>query len=135
MTNGDIVFFKKAKASPHRKAPEVMFKGQGFGLLLGHCPPFAQTPPKEFVIKLIGSIGYLSFDDVVEFFGPEIGAECVKKFEAKYCAPELAGPAQEELPLDQAAPGLETEEAPEPAPSGLVGLNGKPLHSDSSVSP
>lgn len=119
MNNGDVVFFKKAKASSARKSPEVMFKGHGFGILLGHVPPFAQNPPAGYVIGQLGSIGYLSFDDVIEFLGDEAGATCVQKFEAKYL-PKAPDAAQADLPLHGEM---------EPRPSGLIGLNGKPLES------
>lgn len=123
MKNGDVVFFKRAKASANRKAPEAQFKGMGFGILLGHVPPFAQSPPGAYVIGQLGSIGYLSFDDVIEFLGDEAGAACVKKFEEKYI-PKL-DPNQQTLPL-KAAPSPEPEE---PALSGIVGLDGKPIES------
>ncbi len=126
MKNGDVVFFKRAKGSAHRRAPEAMFKGMGFGILLGHVPPFAQNPPAAYVIGQIGSIGYLSFDDVIEFLGDEAGATCVKKFEEKYL-PKV-DPAQASLPLD-AAPPATPDDDEEAAPSGIVGLDGKPIES------
>lgn len=82
--NGDFVFFKKARRSSNPRQPEGAFKGHGFGILLGHVPPFAPDPPGEHLLRLMGSVGFLSFDDVGEFFGREMGVECVKKFEEKY---------------------------------------------------
>jgi len=109
MNNGDVIYFKKAKEHPTRKSIELEFKGHAFGILLGHVPPFAQEPPKDHVVRLLGSIGYLSFDDVGEFLGNEVGADVVKKFEEKYYAQPTQ---QQELPL---------------APSGLVDTSGAPI--------
>lgn len=122
MKNGDVVFFKRAKPQSRGKAQEVHFKGHAFGVLLGHVPPFQKDPPPEHLLRLMGTIGFLSFDDVGEFFGPEIGADAVKKFEDKYYGKVVEdpnAPKQEELPLNPDAPA-----------TGLVGLDGAPLQSE-----
>jgi hypothetical protein len=133
MKNGDVVFFKKAKDSSARRAPEVMFKGHGFGILLGHVPPFAKNPPAAFVIGQLGSIGYLSFDDVIEFLGQEAGATCVAKFEDKYM-PKAADPNAPELPLAEQSMGPEhdrrEDEIVTPPARKLVGINGQPISSN-----
>jgi hypothetical protein len=61
MKNGDVVFFKVAKKGSHRKAQSVEFKGHGFGVLLGHVPPFQKDPPPEHLIRLMGTIGFPNF--------------------------------------------------------------------------
>lgn len=109
MKNGDVVFFKRAKEGSARKAPEVQFKGYGFGVMLGHVPPFAKDPPPEHLLRLMGTVGFVSFDDVGEMLGPESGHQLIKKFEDKYygkVVPE-SDPNQAELPLDAADPGPE----------------------------
>lgn len=129
MKNGDVVFFKRAKASSARKTPEVQFQGHGFAVLLGHVPPFQKDPPPEHLLRLLGTIGFMSFDDVGEFFGPEIGAEAVKKFEDKYYGKPLDpnAPKQEELPLETNEPskivdssGAPIQASHEPPPPSLL---------------
>lgn len=126
MKNGDVVFFKKAKDSANRKAPEIMFKGHAFGVLLGHVPPFAKNPPASYVIAQLGSIGYISFDDIGEFLGEDVVKQLALKFEEKY-TPKPAEQPQQELPLDGDPAAAESSEPEVLRPSGLVGINGKPL--------
>ena len=96
---GDVLFFKQARRSTKRSAETGTFKGFGFGVYLGHVPPFAKDPDQGILRRLMGSIGYVLFDDVGEFLGNEAGAECVKKFEAKYYSPQGATD-QPELPIE-----------------------------------
>lgn len=84
MIPGQVVFFKKSRAGSARKAPEVEYKGHGFGLMLGHVPPFQKDPPLEHILRILGSLGFLTFDDVGEFLGNEAGALVVKKYQEKY---------------------------------------------------
>lgn len=95
--NGQIVYFKRAKRTTARREPEIEFKGQGFGVFLGHVPPFAQEPQKTDLLRMMGTIGFMSFDDIGEFFGPLIGVEAVKKFENKYYSPVVV--PEEEQPV------------------------------------
>lgn len=87
LRTGDCVFFSEVKTSTHRKAQAVRFKGFGFGLLLGIVPPFGKDPGPVDFFRLMGQAGYLSFDDVGEFLGPEVGVEILKQFEKKYYSP------------------------------------------------
>jgi hypothetical protein len=124
MKNGDVVFFKNAKSGSARNAPEVQFKGMGFGVLLGHVPPFQKDPPPDQLLGMMGQIGFLSFDDVGEFLGNESGAACVAKFEDKYYGKKIEQkegeePIQPELPLQP------------PTPSPIVGMDGAPLQAAS----
>lgn len=112
--NGDVVFFKKAKKSTKRTSPEIGFKGHAFGVLLGHVPPFAKDPPPEHLLRLMGTIGFLTFDNVAEFLGDEAGQKCVKAFEDKYYGKEAQDAAPEVAP-------------PPPEPSKLVDQTGAPL--------
>jgi hypothetical protein len=84
MKPGDVVFFRKAKRSVHRRSPEIGFAGHAFGFLLGEVPMFAGDPSVRSIDRCLGSIGLVKFDDVAEFLGAEAGLECVKKFEQKY---------------------------------------------------
>lgn len=98
---GDVVFFKAAKRGTKRSLPEGKFKGHGFGVLLGQVPPFEKDPPADQLLRLMGSIGFVSFDDIGEFFGDEGGARCLSAFEAKYYA-QPKGPS--ELPPVEKGP-------------------------------
>lgn len=109
---GDIVFFKTAKRGTKRSIPEGKFNGHGFGVLLGFVPPFAKDPLQSQVRPMMGNVGYITFDDVAEFFGDEIGKQCVEKFLEKY-APK---------PDPAAHP---------PEPPKILGPDGKPLQLES----
>lgn len=113
MQNGDVVFFTEAKDSSARKALKVRFKGHAFGVLLGHVPPFQKDPPAEHLLRLMGQIGFVSFDDVGELLGNEEGAKLVKLYEDKYYGKAAEETKQEELPLDP--------------PSKLVDASGAPI--------
>lgn len=83
MDAGDIVFFKRAK--PSLLAPgETLFVGHGFGIMLGIAPPGLGDPPGEVLHRLTGQAGFLRFDDLAEFFGPELAKQAVEKYNAKY---------------------------------------------------
>ncbi len=111
MKNGDVVFFKMAQDSSHpRKSKKIQFKGMGFGVFLGHVPPFQKDPPPEHLLRLMG---------VAEFLGDEMGAKCVQMFEDKYYGKKIEGeaPAGSTLVNSAGQPVLtsvDTEPAPEP---------------------
>lgn len=113
MKSGNIVYFKKAKLSPFFSTQAHDFPGFGFGLLLGTVPENVGVPPALLVYRLLGSIGYIKFDDLEEFLGRQVVEDVVKKFETKYS--ELSLAKQPELPVQ-----------PNPSPL-LVGADGKPL--------
>lgn len=82
---GDVIFFKECTREMKRDAMKIRFKGgTGFAVMLGVVPPNYPPPVEAHLMMLMGSAGYLSFDDVANFFGEAIGKECVKKFEEKY---------------------------------------------------
>ncbi len=89
---GDFVFFKKAKRSSHRRSMEFRFEGHGMGIYIGEVPLFASDPPATEIFKLLGTVGLLTFDDIGEFLGPEMAADCVKKFEDKYWGKKADSP-------------------------------------------
>ncbi len=85
MKRGDLVYFKKAKISPHSKVNgnEYVFTGHGFGVLMGEVP-LGRMIRQEDVLALMGTVGYVRFDDVIEFLGAEIADTLITKFKAKY---------------------------------------------------
>jgi len=119
MKNGDVVYFKKAKHSSKIKdKTEITFKGMGFGVLLGHVPPFQKDPPASHLLKLMGTIGFLTFDDVAEFLGDEMGSKCVKAFEDKYYGKLIpASEAVVEVEPEQSSSLVDENGAPRVAPS------------------
>lgn len=147
MKNGDVVFFKKAKRGSGRKMPEVQFKGYGFGVMLGHVPPFAKDPPPEHLLRLMGTIGFISFDDLAEILGDEAAQKAVLAFEDKYYGKKIPlcecgkNDVTHELPkLDDTGKCVKcqnvriqlpaVEETPlivPPQSSKLVGVDGKPI--------
>lgn len=117
---GDLIFFKKAKKETHRRAAEGAFKGHGFGVMLGHVPPFGKDPEPFMCVRLMGSIGYVSFDDIGEFLGNEIGAKVLAMFEAKYYAAEKALEAAAEEPSKLILP-------PEKETPKIINIKGEPF--------
>lgn len=110
---GDVVFFKRAKRKSDRKEKEIAFQGHGFGVLLGYLPPFQKDPDPAMLIRLMGSIGFMSFDDVANFLGDEFGAKCVKMFEEKYYGIPDVPPAEPSPILDASGNFVEiTREEP-----------------------
>lgn len=137
MKQGDLVYFKAASTSAKPRTPVVGFKGHGYGVMLGAVPPFQKDPPAIVVMRNMGQIGFVSFDDVGEFLGPEAGAECVRKFEDKYYGKVVEGQEaaadgeKAEIGVDPALPGADkTVETTIEMPSKrIVGINGRPLDS------
>lgn len=116
MKPGNVLFFKTAKEGSHRKAREFNFKGTGFGVFLGHVQPFGKDPSPEVLVNLMGSIGWVTFDDVAELLGTEQGKLLLEKYEDKYYGKKHEGPVQ----IEKAA-------------SGLVNAEGAPLVEESSI--
>lgn len=106
MNVGDLVFFKKAKRTTSLESPVVEFKGYGFGLMLGHVPAFEPEPPAAHLLRMMGTLGFISFDDLGEFLGPSISAAIIKQFEDKYYGKHLVAPS-----------GAGLRAVPDPAPS------------------
>lgn len=112
---GDVVYFKTGRRGTKKRDAEVKWNGHGCGVLLCHVPPFEKEPPPEHLIRLIGSIGFISFDDIGEFFGDEVGKATVAKFELKYYG-------------RTGAPGELAKEPPK-----ILGADGKPLTAVSQI--
>lgn len=90
LKNGDIIYFKKAKKSSLRHAPEWAFKGHGAALLLAAMPPEYPDMPDEALFPLLGAIGLCTFDDIKIFLGEEAQKEFIRKFQERYYKPSLA---------------------------------------------
>lgn len=80
MTLGEIVFFKKVSSCTTLRK----FDSQIFGIMLGRLAPGQKPPKPEQLFQLIGNIGFVSFDDVIEFLGPENTNILMEKFKDKY---------------------------------------------------
>lgn len=87
---GDVVYFKVCTKESKRRARQIGFKGgQGFGVMLGIVPPFGGDPSATQLFSLMGQVGFLSFDNVVEFLGVDQAKICIAKFEEKYHPPKV----------------------------------------------
>ncbi len=130
---GDVAYFKVASRSAKKHSPAWKFNGHGFGILLGHVPHFAPDITPGFLMQSMGSIGFVSFDDIGEFFGTEVGADCVKKFEEKYWVKKSeTETVNEKTPnngesMTHADPEPAREDAVVPTLSKLLDKNGNPM--------
>lgn len=118
---GDLIFTQEFKKNSGRKSDRFKVKGHVFAIALGQLPPFAKDPPAEHLFRLMGTIGFLRFDEVADFLGDEMAKTCVEKFEAKYYGRPLT--PEEQAALDVA----ENIEPTKPEGNKIVGLNGTPL--------
>lgn len=83
--NGDVVYFKRARAVLHGgKKKEMEFDGHGYGIFLGHVPDFMPPPPKEIVLSAMGAIGFVSWDDLTELVGKETVEKIIPQWQEKY---------------------------------------------------
>lgn len=136
---GDVVFFRKVKKSSKPKSPEIGFKGNGFGVFLGHVPLFAPDPPGFLIFRMLGQTGFISFDDVKEFIGDEEKFQAiVDKYTDKYWG-QKTEEIQKEATARAAAHDLreaqKAEETNGEAPQlvsvpTLIDINGRPLGKD-----
>jgi hypothetical protein len=81
---GTIVYFKRFKTSTKKGSLEIEVQGHCAGVVLGHVAPFVPDIPAEHALRIMGSAGFISFDDVIKFAGPEVGAHVVKRFKEVY---------------------------------------------------
>lgn len=85
ISNGTVVYFKHAKTTTTGGKKRLFeFQGLGFGIFLGHVPPLFPEPAREIIISAMGQIGYISFDDITEFAGKEMGELLIQKWTDKY---------------------------------------------------
>jgi hypothetical protein len=86
---GSVVYFRRCRPNSSRKSEEHTFKGNGVGLLLGDIPSFAPDVNGFALLKAMGTLGFISFDDVKAFLGDSAMSVCIKQFEEKYWEEEL----------------------------------------------
>lgn len=127
MQVGDIVFFNKAKTKPVKSAREIKFTGHGFGIMLGMVPSMCITPPPaHHIFKLLGTCGFLTFDDVAEFLGEDQAKLCIEKFEKKYYneseLKETPAPKAEPQEIKEESKILDPTGAPAKTELKLVGV-------------
>lgn len=120
---GDVVFFKTAKKESGPKSYAMTFQGHGFGVFLGHVPKMMPDPDPGQLLRMMGQIGFLTFDDVGTFLGEEMAAKCVKMYEDKYYGKEA----------QDAAPEIPVVATTATEGSRLVDTNGSPLHAAPSM--
>lgn len=109
--NGDLVYFKTIQKNSRPDSMKAVFKGMGFGMLLGEVPPFVKDPTPDQLLAIMGGYGFCLFDDIAEFLGEDVAKQVVEKHAAKYAA-SLQAPV---------------EKAPIEEPSKLVGIDGTPM--------
>lgn len=115
ITNGDIVYFKKFQQSLRGSMP-VNFSGMGVGLMLGHVPENGKDLTAGAAFRILGTCGFMKFDDVAEFLGEEQAKVCLEKFTDKYYGTKTAT-----APVDLEAVSAKADEL-----SGrpkLIGIN------------
>jgi hypothetical protein len=97
---GDCFFVKEAfdstKIGPGTR--RFQFPGWGFGMFMGALPPlpagstkgayFVEPNPTQLFI-IMGSVGFITFDDIARFIGPDKMKECLDKFEEKYLGKKI----------------------------------------------
>ena len=86
---GDLIYVQQFKNSPKDKMSVQFNKGRGMALLLGQHHDHVPEPTPHHLFTMIGRIGFLSFDDLKEFLGPELALQAIEKFELKYYGPAI----------------------------------------------
>jgi len=81
---GNLIFVKEAQNGTAPGWQGVKFRGFGYGFLLGTMSPTQAEPPDIVISIQLGQIGLIRLDDVKEFLGDELLAECIMKWQAKY---------------------------------------------------
>ncbi len=81
---GDCVFFRDCRDSMSENPLRVRAKGLFFGILLGILPPLQKPPPAEYLVRAMGDLGYITFDDLAEFLGEANTAAIMERWKEKY---------------------------------------------------
>lgn len=85
MDAGDVVFFKRARAGMKMTDKFQEFEGYGLGIILGQvAPEYSEGLTHHHILQLLGSIGLVKFDDIIEFLGKEKSDELLLQFRQKY---------------------------------------------------
>jgi hypothetical protein len=129
---GQVIFFRQAKMNSHRKTPLAQFQGHGFGVFLGHVPPFAPDPRPENLLTIMATAGFTAFDDIGDLLGDEVLEVYIERLRKKYNpepSPEeaalMAAEAVEKAMLERNADGR-TEGKPVAAPGRYDEAGGDP---------
>ena len=113
---GNFFFFKKARRSLEISAEDENFSGHGVGLFLGENPPgFKGGVNMKSFIQVMGSLGFISFDDITEFLGKDKTDELFKRFEGKYYPPTFLATANEKKPTEFGKPPDDSSSAEMPS--------------------
>lgn len=82
---GDGIYFKTVAKGPTQKAAVVKFnQGYGIGVLLGYYEPHQPVPEKQDFLVLMGRIGFVSLDDIMECLGKETMEAILDAHHLKY---------------------------------------------------
>jgi hypothetical protein len=105
---GDLIYLREGMLEPQAKV-KFDFAYQGVALLLGDVGPLGKEWTMNQVLKVMGSIGFCRFQDVLEFLGEKEQVIMLEKFAQKYW-------------------GTREKEKAQDAPSPIVGLSGQPIN-------
>lgn len=86
---GDIIYVDQFKNAPRDPLSVKFTKGRGMALLLGQHHDHVPVPTPHHLFMMMGKLGFLTFDDMIEFVGEEMAKQVVEKFEAKYYGPTI----------------------------------------------
>ncbi len=137
---GDVVFFRKCKKSGKAKSVEFSFKGHGFAVFLGHAPLFAPDPPPQLLLRMMGQIGFVSFDDIKRFVDEATFQKILDQFTDRYWGKKTEDIQKEAAERVEAL--KQAKENGEPPPqfpalippqSILVGPDGKPVTTEDTI--
>jgi hypothetical protein len=92
----------------------MAIQGHGFGIFLGHVPEFAQDPPLDHVLRILGQAGFIRFDEIKTFLGEAALKEVLTKFTQTYWG-RVVDEIKEEIKAEASAK------------TRLVDVTGKPI--------
>jgi hypothetical protein len=95
--------------------------------VLGHVAPFVPDIPEEHVLRIMGGAGFISFDDVIEFLGPDLGPAVIQKFQEKYYGAPKGESVVETMKKTESSKLLSLHGTPLPLPPKQNG-NGEPVN-------
>ncbi len=84
MEAGMIVYAKKLKNKPTRKANELTYKGHAVCLMLGNVRENMAGPSQDQAHQLLGAIGLVSLDLIEETLGKDAQQKIVDAHVAKF---------------------------------------------------
>lgn len=83
---GALVYIERCKRRPYRNEPQIQFKNGslGFAMLLGHMQPGMEQPSPEHLMCMLGKLGFVSWDVIIEALGKELADKALKVWSDKY---------------------------------------------------